>query len=253
VPYQDAAGKWYQDDGSPMGYGASGFEAPGSPGTPFQFVNTAPNAIPAPPTPGSSMFMPVTPSIPGAVAQWEPGIVPTPPPTDTAPPPPPPPPPPASTTQIFGAQPPIPSAPGFNFPAFQTPTAFALPSGADVLKQDPGYDFRVKEGLGALGNAFGPMGLRTSGQAGEALTKYAGDAASQEYQNAADRAASVYNMNFSNALQAWLANAGNALTTYNTNYNTQYQNPYLAAVGQFATNAGLQNQLFNQRFATATA
>lgn len=156
------------------------------------------------------------------------------------------------STGIFGAMPTIPQAPAFHYDAFNAPAPYALPSGEDVLNQDPGFGFRRDQGLGALRAATTPLGLQNSGGTMKELIDYAGKSASQEYGNAADRSLNTYQTNFSDALNAWLANAGNAFNTYNTNYSTQYQNPYLAAMGQYQQKVGNQGQLFGQQLATAT-
>lgn len=52
---------------------------------------------------------------------------------------------------------------------------------------DPGYDFRVKEGMKALDRVNAAKGKYFSGQAIKGLTDYNQESASQEYQNAYDR------------------------------------------------------------------
>ena len=91
-------------------------------------------------------------------------------------------------------------------PAFQAP-------GADFT-QDPGYQFRVAEGMKAIQNSAAAKGNVLSGGTAKALDQYAGGEASQEYGNA-------YNRN---------------LTTYQTNRNNLLQ---LAGFGQNATNTGV--------------
>lgn len=156
------------------------------------------------------------------------------------------------STGIFGAMPTIPQAPAFHYDAFNAPAPYALPSGEDVLKQDPGYQFRLDQGTGAIQHSAAARGVLNTGGTLKDLLNYGQSAGSQEYSNAADRSLNTYQTNFSDALNAWLANAGNAFNTYNTNYSTQYQNPYLAAMGQYQQKVGNQGQLFGQQLSTAT-
>lgn len=56
------------------------------------------------------------------------------------------------------------------------------------LQMDPGYAFRQQEGERAMQSAAGAGGLRGSGAALKAATRYGQEASSQEYQNAYNRA-----------------------------------------------------------------
>lgn len=61
------------------------------------------------------------------------------------------------------------------------------PFGMDQFKQDPGYAFRLQEGLKQLGHAAGARGGLVSGQTLKGLQDYAQNAASGEYTNAFNR------------------------------------------------------------------
>lgn len=63
----------------------------------------------------------------------------------------------------------------------------------DQLTTDPGYQFRLQEGLKALERSAAARGGLMSGATGKALTRYGQEAASQEYQNAYNRALTEYN------------------------------------------------------------
>lgn len=63
----------------------------------------------------------------------------------------------------------------------------------DQLTQDPGYQFRLQEGLKALERSAAARGGLMSGATGKALTRYGQEAASQEYSNAYNRALTEYN------------------------------------------------------------
>lgn len=55
------------------------------------------------------------------------------------------------------------------------------------FQQDPGYAFRLKEGMNALERSAAARGGLLSGGTGRALTRYGQEMGSQEYQNAFDR------------------------------------------------------------------
>ena len=72
----------------------------------------------------------------------------------------------------------------------QYPTA-AAPSytsfGMEQFKTDPGYQFRMSEGLKALERSAAARGILSSGQTLKDITRFGQDTASQEYQNAFSR------------------------------------------------------------------
>jgi hypothetical protein len=59
--------------------------------------------------------------------------------------------------------------------------------GMDQFKQDPGYAFRLQEGLKQLGHAAGARGGLISGQTLKGIQDYAQNSASNEYTNAFNR------------------------------------------------------------------
>lgn len=63
----------------------------------------------------------------------------------------------------------------------------------EQLTTDPGYQFRLSEGMRALERSAAARGGLMSGATGRALTRYGQEAASQEYQNAYNRALTEYN------------------------------------------------------------
>ena len=156
---------------------------------------------------------------------------------------------------IFGSQPSVGqyTPPPFSYDPFQAPAPFAPPSGQDVLAQDPGYQFRLDQGTGALQNSAAARGVLNTGGTLQDLINYGQGAASQEYGNAYARDLGTYQNNYQDALNSYITNFGNALTKYNTNYNTQYVTPFNQLQAQYGNNVAGQNQLFGQQFATATA
>ena len=93
------------------------------------------------------------------------------------------------------------------------------------FEQDPGYAFRMSEGLKALDRTAASRGGMLSGAALRGATRYGQDMASQEYQNAYNR----YQTNRAGILNPLQSLAGQGQTTANT----------LGTAGQnYATNAG---------------
>jgi len=64
---------------------------------------------------------------------------------------------------------------------------FARPFGMSDFQADPGYAFRLSEGIKALEASRAARGGLLSGATGKALTRYGQDVASQEYGNAFNR------------------------------------------------------------------
>jgi hypothetical protein len=108
-------------------------------------------------------------------------------------------------------------------------------SAADY-QQDPGYQFRLSEGLKQLGHAAGARGGLISGQTMKGMQDYAQNAASGEYQNAFNR----YQTNRSNQLQP----LGNLMTSGQSAASNQ-----AGQAGQYGVNAG--NMMMQAGQATA--
>jgi len=88
------------------------------------------------------------------------------------------------------------------------------------LKQDPGYAFRMSEGMKALERSAAARGGLLSGGALKGIQRFGQDLASQEYQNAYNRALTQYNTT------AALAGVGQTAT-----------NALSGAAGQYGQNA----------------
>ena len=102
--------------------------------------------------------------------------------------------------------------------------------GMQDYQQDPGYQFRLSEGLKQLGHAAGARGGLISGQTMKGMQDYAQNAASGEYQNAFNR----YQTNRANQLQPLgsLMSSGQAAAAGQA-----------AQAGQYGVNAGnMMNQ-----------
>ena len=102
--------------------------------------------------------------------------------------------------------------------------------GMQDFQQDPGYRFRLGEGLKAMGHAAGARGGLISGQTMKGMEDYRQNAASGEYQNAFNR----YQTNRANQLQPLgsLMSSGQAAAAGQA-----------AQAGQYGVNAGnMMNQ-----------
>ncbi len=90
---------------------------------------------------------------------------------------------------------------------------------------DPSYEFRKEESINALDRSAASRGNVLSGAQNKAITRYAGNLASQEYGNAFNRYMAKENQRFNQQKNI-----------YDTNLNTQ---KVLAGVGQQAINSDI--------------
>lgn len=110
--------------------------------------------------------------------------------------------------------------PGYTPPApYVPPPAFSFdpfsdPSADDVLN-DPGYQFERDQGLSAIGANRAAAGTLNTGGTLKDYVGFANNLASTHYGQFRDRKLSTY-----------ATNRQNALDTYNTNYGTQYRDPW---------------------------
>lgn len=84
-------------------------------------------------------------------------------------------------------------APAYQAPRYQQQT-FKAPSWEE-LQNDPGYQFRRKEGMGALQAGAAARGMLGTGTFGRDIMNYGQELASQEYQNAYNRSAQTFGIN----------------------------------------------------------
>lgn len=131
------------------------------------------------------------------------------------------------------APPTIPTAPSFQL------TPFSAPSASDAMN-DPGYAFSVQQGENALQNWAAAKGTLNDSGTANALTQYGQQSAGTQYQN-------VWNRDFN----SWSANNAAALSAYNTNYQTQYKDPFTAAYDEWQQQG--QFYLGNQGIAVPAA
>ena len=102
----------------------------------------------------------------------------------------------------------------------QSPEMQFTPFSADKFQADPGYAFRLSEGIKGLNNAAAARGGLLSGGTLKATERYAQGLASQEYANAYDRYNTDYRLKLSplQTLAGYGQNATNNLTTQTGNY-----------------------------------
>lgn len=115
---------------------------------------------------------------------------------------------------------------GMGLPGSDGPGSGALARnfGAADFQQDPGYQFRLSEGLKALGNQSSARGMSASGASQKGLMRYGQDYASGEYQNAFNR----YQSNQQNLYNRLAGIAGTGQTANNA----------ISAAGQNYAGAG---------------
>jgi hypothetical protein len=101
----------------------------------------------------------------------------------------------------------------FSYDPFQAPT----PS---EVTDDPGFQFRLDEGLQALQNAAASKGLLRSGGTLKDFVKYGQGFASNEFQNVYNRAASTYDRNYGTSADIYDRNVLNRRSDYLTDYRT---------------------------------
>lgn len=79
------------------------------------------------------------------------------------------------------------------------------------LQNDPGYKFRLEQGLNAINAAGAAGGNRFSGATMKALNDYAGQSASQEYQQAYSRAENTFGQNYGRSEEQFRQNEATKL------------------------------------------
>ena len=122
----------------------------------------------------------------------------------------------------------LPQVPAFTAPAlseFLSSSRFEAPSFEQALNE-PGYQFREKEGQRALEQSAAGKGLLRTGGTLKDLLNYGQQFAAQEYQNVFDRARTQYQDRFQNELAKYGQQYKGALDAFQplmTQYTTQAQ------------------------------
>jgi len=138
--------------------------------------------------------------------------------------------------------------------------------GQQLLEMDPGYAFRLGEGMKALERLQAARGNMLSGGAIKAGQRYAQDVASQEYGNAYNRLANIAGLGqttgtqlgaagqqFGSAAGETLAQQANALAAGRVGRTSAYTQGINTAANAFANfaNQQQQNQLFRDIYGRA--
>jgi hypothetical protein len=116
-------------------------------------------------------------------------------------------------------------------------------TGSDVAN-DPGYQFRLQQGEQAIQRSQAASGALGSGGTAKALAGYGQDMASQEYQNAFNRALTTYgtNVNTLGTLAGFGQNANSQAITAGNNYGNQTAAANLNTAGEQSNVAMQGNQ-----------
>lgn len=130
--------------------------------------------------------------------------------------------------------PPYTPPPAFSYRDYQGPGAFVGPTPEEALT-DPGYIFARDAGNNAFMNNRAAAGVAGTGGTIKDFINYNQAAAGQQYTNVWNRDASAYDLNARTGLTTYATNRANALDSYNTNYQSQYKDPW-----SFADTAAMQ-------------
>lgn len=150
----------------------------------------------------------------------------------------------------------VPHAPAFQPPPDFTYDTFSGPTKEDVLN-DPDYQLTRDQGIQAIGHKNAALGtLNTGGTIGD-YVGFASNLAHAKYGDLYNRQKSTYDTNRAGAFDAWKANYGVSKDTYDTNYSTQYKDPFSEGMqqsqlsqnnNQFNAQLGQNNNQFNSTF-----
>ncbi len=120
-------------------------------------------------------------------------------------------------------------------PPFDPGAPFAAPSLADAQNQ-PGYQFGLQQGLGAIQNSAAANGTLRGGGALKSLFDYGNAAAEQNYSNVYAQDANTFNTNLGAKLSAYNTNWGTTKdvnTSINAANQANYQDAFQNAAGAF--------------------
>lgn len=102
-------------------------------------------------------------------------------------------------------------------PAYQPPPQFQAPT-MDQALADPGYQFSLNQGLGALQGSQAARGVARTGGAMKGLIDYGQQAAATQYGNVYNRAANEYANNYQMGRQSWMDNESQRQGAFDRNY-----------------------------------
>lgn len=119
------------------------------------------------------------------------------------------------------------------------------PMGMSLFEKDPGYDFRMNQGITAMDRSANARGIGMSGGTLQALNRYNQDYASNEYTNYVNRLSALAGIGQSstNAAANLGATSMNSMSTIMQNQGNARANAYQSSYG--AMNNALQGGLSN--------
>lgn len=149
----------------------------------------------------------------------------------------------------------------FTYDPLKTSEAFVMPTGQQALEQDPGYQFRLSQGLKARESSAAQRGLLRTGATLKGLDEFGQEMASQEYGKAFERSFNTYGLNqgvrqseqaqqFGQSLSAEQQNAAQRLNEFNAQLASQGQE-FQHAANQYGINLARQQQGFGQSLDSA--
>lgn len=133
------------------------------------------------------------------------------------------------------------NAPEFQAPAYEPPPEF---TGAIDLARDPGYQFRLEQGIEARDKSAAARGRLLSGAQQKAIEEYAQGVASQEYQNVYARESDIYSKQRQAALDKYQIGYGEAVDQYAREYGAE-SDKYLREASEYASEADRRLQSYN--------
>lgn len=143
----------------------------------------------------------------------------------------------------------LPTVPTFTPPPAPNLQPFQAPTREEALAE-PGGQFAISQGLGAISNDAAARGLWGTGATGKAMNDYARNAADALYGNIYNRDLSTYLANNNALLQGYGARFQNASAAFNplmTAYSTESNATANRNALNLNTALSAWNDLFNQR------
>lgn len=125
----------------------------------------------------------------------------------------------------------------FVYGDYQSPEAFKAPTEAD-MKQDPGYQARMKAGQKALQASKAAQGVLKTGGTAKAIAKYGQEYGTNEYDKVYARRSGEYDRNLNEGRQSYATNRNNNAENWDRNIANQRQG-YQIRQGAWKDNAAV--------------
>lgn len=134
-----------------------------------------------------------------------------------------------------------PSRPMPIFKAFANPTL-------EEAKNEPGFQLANQMGVQGIENSAAGRGLLRSGGTLKDILQYNQNFGNQNYQNVYNRDFNTWQANEQGDLGNWLTGFKGDLDTYNTNYQTQFKDPFQNALASTSMDNANDWQNFLQQY-----